>query len=218
MEALVKQKKLDKELIRYTVATGCGRNVLRDADQDITEIACHAKGASYLFARAHTVIDMGGQDSKVVQIGDDGNVVDFIMNDTCAAGTGRFLEMMAEKLGVSPGEFSTLGRDWKEEVVISSMCAVFAESEVVSLIAGGGELPDIIHGINNSVANRVVGMLARARCAGAYVMTGGVARNTGVVRALSERLEEEVLVPQEPQLVGALGAALFAHEAAYGKP
>lgn len=212
VEVLLKQKGIDKSLVRYTVATGYGRNVLADIDRDITEITCHAKGASHLFPGAATVIDAGGQDCKVIQIGEDGSVADFLMNDKCAAGTGRFLEMMAQKLGLPINELGAAGMAWSKDVSITSTCAVFAESEVVSLLAEGTAIADIVHGINGSVANKLLGMIVREDCSGPFVMTGGLAQNQGVVRALSERLGEAVLVPEEPQLTGALGAALFALE------
>ncbi len=212
VEVLLKQKGIDKDLVRYTVATGYGRNVLRDIDRDITEITCHAKGASYFFPDAATVIDAGGQDCKAIQLGADGSVADFVMNDKCAAGTGRFLEMMAEKLGMPINELSKAGQAWSRDVSITSTCAVFAESEVLSLLAEGTAAADIIHGINGSVANRLLSMIVLADFSGPYVLTGGVAQNAGVVLALSERLGETVAVPEEPQLIGALGAALFALE------
>jgi len=212
LAAALKQKKIMPYNVKYIIATGYGRNALRWPDSDVTEITCHAKGAHHQFPNARTVIDIGGQDSKIIQMDDDGNVVDFMMNDKCAAGTGRFLEMMAKTLGMTIQEFAKAGLQWKEDIAISSTCAVFAESEVASLIEKGKPAVDIIHGLNGSVANRVVNMIARQGADGAYVMTGGVAKNDGVVGTLSERLKEEVLKPKFPEMCGALGAALLAAE------
>ncbi len=210
VEALLKQNKIDKKDVRYTIATGYGRSVLNNVDKDVTEITCHAKGAHHLFPQTHTVIDVGGQDCMVIQLDEDGNVADFLMNDKCASGTGRFLEMMADKLNLSMDDFVKEGLNWENEVVISSMCAVFAESEVAALMEKNIEVADIVQGINRAVANHLLGMIVRGNCVGDYVMTGGVAKNTGVVDALSDRLGETVWLPPEPQLIGALGAALLA--------
>ncbi len=212
VDVLLKQKGIDRSLVCYTVATGYGRNVLPDIDRDITEITCHAKGASHIFPGAATVIDVGGQDCKVIKLDGEGGVTDFLMNDKCAAGTGRFMEMMAEKLGIPINGLGAAGQAWEKDVSITSTCAVFAESEVVSLLAEGTAIADIVHGINGSVANKLLAMAVREDCSGPFVMTGGVAQNADVVSALSERLGEAVLVPEEPQLTGALGAALFALE------
>ena len=159
-----------------------------------------------------TIIDIGGQDSKVIRLDDEGNVTDFVMNDKCAAGTGRFIEMMAQSLQLSLEEMSTYGLKWDEDIAISSMCSVFAQSEVVSLIASGQKLEDIVHGINNSLASKVVSLGKRGKLKKEFMMTGGVARNIGVVRAIEDKLEAEVIVPQEPDICGALGAALIAAE------
>jgi predicted CoA-substrate-specific enzyme activase len=160
------------------------------------------------------VIDIGGQDIKAISIDEHGAVKNFLMNDKCAAGTGRFLEMMARTLGLSLEEMSVKGLDWKENVVISSMCTVFAESEVVSLVAQNKAVSDIIHGLNVSVASKVGALAARLgkNNPGEYMMTGGVAKNQGIIQALEEKLGAKLYICDEAQLCGALGAAIFAYE------
>ena len=198
--------------IRGIVTTGYGRARIDFRAEDVTEITCHAKGAYFLNPKVRTIIDIGGQDSKVIRLDEKGNVTDFVMNDKCAAGTGRFIEMMAQSLQLSLEEMSTYGLKWDEDIAISSMCSVFAQSEVVSLIASGKKLEDIVHGINNSIASKVVSLGKRGKLKKEFMMTGGVARNIGVVRAIEDKLEAEVIVPQEPDICGALGAALIAAE------
>ena len=203
-------------IVRLVFSSIRGMGILDEilADDSITEITCHAKGAHYLNPRVRTVIDIGGQDIKAISIDENGAVKNFLMNDKCAAGTGRFLEMMARTLGLSLEEMSTKGLEWKENVVISSMCTVFAESEVVSLVAQNKNVADIIHGLNVSVASKVGALAARLgkNNPGEYMMTGGVAKNKGITNALEEKLGAKLYICDEAQLCGALGAALFAYE------
>lgn len=194
----------------FVVATGYGRALLPEADKSITEITCHGAGAAFLCPGCDTVIDIGGQDSKVIRIDDTGNVTNFVMNDKCAAGTGRFLELMARTLELNLDEMARVGLHWEQELTISSMCTVFAESEVVSLIADNHSAADIVHGLNQSVAAKTAALASRAGAKGPYMMTGGVARNRGVTEALEARLGAPLWLPPEPDLCGALGAALFA--------
>lgn len=194
--------------IAETVATGYGRDGVPFADRAVTEITAHAIGARFLCPKVRTIIDIGGQDSKVIRIGEDGKVADFAMNDKCAAGTGRFLEMTAHSLGVPLAEIGGLALTARERLVISSMCTVFAESEVVSLVAQGKRVEDILWALCRAIAQRNEVLLKRASACPPYLMTGGVANNRGVVRALSERLGEPVEVPPEPEIAGAIGAAL----------
>jgi len=201
-----------KEEILRTVATGYGRSHIGAGRQGVTEITCHAKGAFFLDPRVRTVIDIGGQDSKVIRLDETGRVTDFVMNDKCAAGTGRFLDMMARTLELEVSRMGEIDRGWKEAVTISSMCTVFAESEVVSLIAQNKRTADIVHGLHQSVATKIGALLARTKAAGAYMMTGGVAKNEGVRRAIEEKTGEPLILPEEPQICGALGAALIALE------
>lgn len=192
------------------VSTGYGRTSIDFADKAVTEITCHALGARRLSPDARTVIDIGGQDSKVIKLADDGRVEDFSMNDKCAAGTGRFLEVMAKSLDTSLESLGSLSAVSTADVRVSSTCTVFAESEVVALVAKGVPKQDIIRGLHRSVAERIYAMVARLRAEPPFVMTGGVSKNSGVVAALEERLGTKLLVPQEPQIVGALGAAIVA--------
>ena len=214
LEQAIEKAGISKEEIVRIVTTGYGRAYIDSGDDSITEITCHARGAHYLNPDVRTVIDIGGQDIKAISIDENGAVKNFLMNDKCAAGTGRFLEMMARTLGLSLEEMSTRGLDWKENIVISSMCTVFAESEVVSLVAQNKDVADIIHGLNVSVASKVGALAARLgkKNPGEYMMTGGVAKNPGIVKALEEKLGASLYICDEAQLCGALGAALFAYE------
>ncbi|NLC11498.1 MAG: 2-hydroxyglutaryl-CoA dehydratase [Firmicutes bacterium] len=196
----------------YIVATGYGRISVDFANKAVTEITCHAKGASFLRPGVKTVIDIGGQDSKVITLDGRGKVTDFVMNDKCAAGTGRFLEVMASALEVNLTDLASLSRKAAESVPISSMCTVFAESEVVSLIAEGTPPENIIRGLHDSIAKRVAGMAGRLNIGEPFAMTGGVAKNAGVVDSLKKILKADIFVPPEPQIAGALGAALLASE------
>ncbi len=212
LEQAMTQAGLRREDIAATVTTGYGRTAIQQGDKSITEITCHAKGAYFLDPSVRTIIDIGGQDSKVIRLDGEGNVVNFLMNDKCAAGTGRFLELMARTLELSMEEMSRIGLEWKEEIVISSMCTVFAESEVVSLIAQNKSRGDIIHGLNQSVAARTAALCRRLGGEPNYMMTGGVSKNRGVVEAIQRELGVELLVSDRAQLNGALGAALSALE------
>lgn len=192
------------------VATGYGRANIQFATSTVTEITCHARGAHALAPDVRSIVDIGGQDSKIICLDEEGNVSNFVMNDKCAAGTGRFLEAMARTVEMPLEEMAQCGLNYKHDVTISSMCTVFAESEVISLIADNVSEADIVHGLNNAIASRTSSMAARAKADAPYMMTGGVARNPGVVTALEEALDSEIFVPENPDLCGALGAALFA--------
>ena len=194
------------------VATGYGRDAIADMDCAITEITCHARGAHALAPGARTVIDIGGQDSKVIHLDENGGVLNFVMNDKCAAGTGRFLEATARAMELSLDEFCRVGLGWKHDVKISSMCTVFAESEVVSLVADDTPVADIVHGLDMSVANKTAALAKRVGAEPAYLMTGGVAQNVGVVRALEDVLGHSVATHKDSQLCGAIGAALLGLE------
>ncbi|MGQ9630143.1 MAG: acyl-CoA dehydratase activase [bacterium] len=215
MDEALRRAGAKMEDVSYIVATGYGRINIPFAHKRVTEITCHGRGALFIFPDAHTVIDIGGQDSKVIKL-DEGEVIDFAMNDKCAAGTGRFLEVMAKALEVNLEELGRLALIAKNGVTISSMCTVFAESEVVSLIAEGHPKEDIIRGLHEAIAGRILGMCRRVGVNEAVVMTGGVAKNPGMVRALEERLKLKIKIPPEPQIVGALGAALIAREEMVG--
>ena len=195
--------------VSLRVSTGYGRDSIEGMDVSITEITCHAAGAHALAPDARSVIDIGGQDSKVIHLDEDGSVLSFVMNDKCAAGTGRFLETMARTMEMPIDRFCQTGLGWRHEVSISSVCTVFAESEVVSLVAKDTPAADIIHGLNVSVATKTATLARRVGAEPPYLMTGGVARNAGVVSALSDALGEPVATHKDSQLCGALGAALL---------
>lgn len=196
--------------IKKIIATGYGRNNISFAHGAKTEITCHGRGANFINPDARTVIDIGGQDSKVICLDGKGNVTNFVMNDKCAAGTGRFLEAMAKTLELELEEMGRRGLSWKENITISSMCTVFAESEVISLIAENKSSDDIIHGLNKSVASKTLSLVARTNHTPVYMMTGGVARNKGVAAEIEKGLSDKLFIPENPDLCGALGAALFA--------
>ena len=205
---------MTKEDMDYILATGYGRNSLEKyADHQMSELSCHAKGAAFLFPEVHTVVDIGGQDVKVLRI-ENGAMTNFQMNDKCAAGTGRFLDVMARILEVDVNELGTLGAQSTKYVGISSTCTVFAESEVISQLAADTNKCDIINGIHQSVAGRVAGLAHRVGVQDQVVMTGGVAQNAGVVKALEDQLGHKVHTSPLTQYVGALGAALFAYKRA----
>jgi predicted CoA-substrate-specific enzyme activase len=210
--AVLEQAHLSRADMAVSVATGYGRDAIPNMDTTITEITCHAAGAHFLDPAALTIVDIGGQDSKVIHLSDTGAVVNFVMNDKCAAGTGRFLEMMATTLEMPLDEFCAAGLDWKHEVRISNMCTVFATSEVVSLVADDTPVPDIVHGLDVAVATKTAALAKRVKAEPPYLMTGGVANNEGVVRSLSEVLGSEVSTHEDSQLCGAIGAALLGLE------
>ncbi|HWQ78105.1 MAG TPA: (R)-2-hydroxyglutaryl-CoA dehydratase activase HgdC [Anaerovoracaceae bacterium] len=199
-----------REEIGFTLATGYGRNSLEGiADRQMSELTCHAKGATFLFPGVHTVIDIGGQDVKVMEV-ENGIMTHFVMNDKCAAGTGRFLDVMARVLEVRVEDLAKLGSESTKRIDISSTCTVFAESEVISQLSQAADKRDIIAGIHRSVASRAGGIARRVSIRDQVVMTGGVAQNYGVVHALEEELGRTIYTSPLTQYVGALGAALYA--------
>jgi (R)-2-hydroxyacyl-CoA dehydratese activating ATPase len=212
MEEALSKAALKISDLKKVVATGYGRIGIDFADQRITEITCHGRGAYFWDPGVRTVIDIGGQDSKVIRLAEFGRVVDFAMNDKCSAGTGRFLEVMAQALEVELDQLATLSNGASNIVSISSMCTVFAESEVVSLIAQGLPREDIACGLHQSIADRTASLVYRVGLEEKVMMTGGVARNSAVVAALDDKLKTRIIVPAEPQIAGALGAALLAQE------
>lgn len=212
-EAL-KEAGLQREDIDALVTTGYGRTAIKNGDKSITEITCHARGAHFLNPEVRTVIDIGGQDSKVIRLDENGAVANFVMNDKCAAGTGRFLEMMARTMEMNLDQMSECGLEFKEDITISSMCTVFAESEVVSLIAQNKATDDIVHGLNKAVAVKTAALTRRVGGEEKYMMTGGVSKNKGLVKTLEEKLGTKLVISDKAQLCGALGAALFAADMA----
>ena len=201
---------IESSQVDCIIATGYGRNSVNFADKAVTEITCHAAGAHYLNPDIRSIIDIGGQDSKAIVINENGKVIDFAMNDKCAAGTGRFLEVMARALEVNLDEFGNMSLKADNAASISSLCTVFAESEVVSLISKGENRQNIIAGIHESIASRVVAMGNRIGLRDPVMMTGGVAKNIGVVRALENKINTSISVSENAQVTGAIGAGLIA--------
>ena len=217
VEAIEKNSGFSLEDMAFIVATGYGRTQFKPAQKQISELTCHAKGVFFLNPAARTIIDIGGQDLKVIKVDERGTLLNFVMNDKCAAGTGRFLEVMARVLEVDVSDLGNLSERSKLFLDISSTCTVFAESEVISYLASGALPQDVAAGIHRSVAKIACGLVNRV---GALqpdvVMTGGVAQNAGVLRAIQERLDLPIVIPEMPQLTGALGAALLAYQYAEG--
>ena len=211
-EALFSEAKIEAAQSIKMVATGYGRNSVEFAHKTVTEITCHARGAVFLHPGIRGVIDIGGQDSKAIAIDFNGKVTEFSMNDKCAAGTGRFLEVMARAMDADLETFACLGENAETSAKISNVCTVFAESEVISLISKGMERKNIVAGINESVASRVCSMVERLGLIEPIMMTGGVARNKGVVSAIEKKLGQALIISELSQITGAIGAALFAEE------
>jgi len=210
MEKALQGSGISQEEIRSIVATGYGRIAIDYADRQVTEITCYAKGVNHLYPDVRTIIDIGGQDSKAISVNKDGKVVDFLMNDKCAAGTGRFLEVMAKALELETQELGDISLRAEEPHQVSSTCTVFAESEVVTLVVEGVNREDIVAGLHEAIAKRTMSMVRRLGLVPPVVMAGGVAKNRGVVKAIEEESGQSLVIPPEPQIVGALGAALLA--------
>jgi predicted CoA-substrate-specific enzyme activase len=196
--------------IDFSVSTGYGRNIVSFANKTVTEITCHAKGVHFLLPEVRTIIDIGGQDSKVIRVNESGKVISFAMNDKCAAGTGRFFEVMAGVLELGINEIGAVAIQSGNPCPISSTCTVFAETEVVSLRARGKSREDLLGGIHKAMVSRIMSMVKTLGYAKEVVLTGGVAKNTGVKHFIEEEIKMKIMVPEEPQITGALGAALIA--------
>jgi predicted CoA-substrate-specific enzyme activase len=211
MEEALVQAGIAFDDLRYIVATGYGRINVPFADKQVTEITCHAKGLSSVLPSARTIVDIGGQDSKGIRI-ENGKVVDFVMNDKCAAGTGRFLEVVAEALGVPLDQLGPLSLAAEKPAVIGNLCTVFAEQEVISQLAAGEPVPNLVAGIHQAIAGRIHSLVSKLKIKPDVAITGGGAKNIGLVKALETRFGCAVLVPGEPLITGALGAALIGRE------
>ena len=211
MQEALKKASLASDDIMYIVATGYGRINVPFADRHFTELTCHARGVSKIFPSVRLAIDIGGQDSKVLQI-KHGKLLDFVMNDKCAAGTGRFLEILAGTLGLNVEDLGPLSLTAKKKVPIASPCTVFIQQEVAIHLSNGVPIEEIVAGLHDIIASKVTKMAKRLKVEPDVVFTGGVAKNTGVVRALEENLGCKLLVPEEPLLSGAAGAALMGKE------
>jgi len=211
MRQALEQASLQIDDISYIVATGYGRLNVPFADRQITELSCHARGVSSLFPNVRTAIDIGGQDAKCMKIDND-RLTTFVMNDKCAAGTGRFLEVTAATLGIRLEDMGDISLKATKKIQISNLCTIFAQQEVVALLSRGGKLENILAGLHDALASRIAALARRLGIEPDLVLTGGVAKNTGMVRAMKESLGCEILVPEEPLLTGALGAAILAKE------
>lgn len=211
MKTALEEANLQLDDISYVVATGYGRLNVPFADRQITELTCHATGVSSLFPHTRTAIDIGGQDAKCMKI-DNGKLVDFVMNDKCAAGTGRFLEIIAATLGIKLEDMGAISLTSTKKVQISNFCTIFAQQEVVSHLSEGANVEDIVAGLHDALASRVAALALRLKVEPDVVLTGGVAKNAGIVRAMKENLGCELLVPEDPLLTGAMGAALLAKQ------
>jgi len=211
MEELLKGAEITREDIDQLVVTGYGRVHFPGADKQVSELTCHAKGARYLLPTAETVIDIGGQDAKVMKLNEKGNLMNFVMNDKCAAGTGRFLDVMARIIGVDVSELGPISGKANQIASISSTCTVFAESEVISHLSSQIPVEDIVAGVHESVAKRVSSLAKRAGIQGNIVLVGGVSKNTGVVKAMERALDTPIMTHESAQLTGAIGSAIYAY-------
>ncbi len=209
-DELTAKSGLEKKAFHKIVATGYGRMKYKDADKQISELSCHTRGVSFLVPEVKTIIDIGGQDAKAIKVDKKGKMENFVMNDKCAAGTGRFLDVMSKVLETDIKNLEKLDACSEAPVSISNTCTVFAESEVISHLSANVRVEDIVAGIHNSVAKRVASLAKRVGSGDKVAMVGGVARNGGVVRAMGDALEKDIIVPKHAQLTGAIGAALYA--------
>jgi predicted CoA-substrate-specific enzyme activase len=215
LDLALRQIQRSREDLKYVVSTGYGRRSVTFTNKALPEIVCHARGTKFLVPGVRTIIDIGGQDSKIIELDEKGMVTRFEMNDKCAAGTGRFLEVLTERiLGLSLDELGPLALKSTRDCHITSVCTVFAESEILSLLSEKYGKEDIAYGMSRAIARRVIGMGAGGQISFTepIVFSGGVARNIGVVKAIEKELGKKVVTLEEPQLTAALGAALFAKE------
>ncbi len=211
MDMALKESNLSSDQIQYTVATGYGRVNVPFAQVTITEISCHARGSYWLFPEVRTILDMGGQDCKAIRCDENGRLTGFIMNDKCAAGTGRYLERVAATLGLKLDQIGPLSLQAVDgPLPVTSTCAVFAESEILKFMREGKHTNDILAGATDAIVSRVIALLERVGIEEALCISGGVAKNIGVVKRLEKKLGLKAHIAPEPQIVGAVGAALFA--------
>jgi predicted CoA-substrate-specific enzyme activase len=212
MEEALKKAYLSFQAITYVVSTGYGRINVPFADKQFTEITCHAKGIVSLFPKAKTVIDIGGQDIKGIKIDATGRPIDFVMNDKCAAGSGRFIEVIADTLGIPLDKVGDLSLQSKNPAKISNICTIYAQQEVAASLAEGVPIPDLLAGVHQSLADRIIRMVNRLTVEDAVIVTGGGGKNRGLLKAISQQLGHKILVPEEPLITGALGAAILGKE------
>ena len=213
MDRVLSKLDLKYDDLAYTIATGYGRETIPFANGNISEISCHGRGANFLIPEIRTVIDVGGQDCKAIRVDGQGNLEDFVMNDKCAAGTGRSLELNSEALGVDVSELGSLSLESTENITITNQCSIFTELEIMHLLMEDKSVADIAAGINEAMARRVKMLVGKVGIKNEIGMTGGVSKNIGVVKSLEQTLGAKfVEFPEDPQIIGALGAALFAAE------
>ena len=215
MDRVLSKLDLKYDDLSYTIATGYGRETIPFANGNISEISCHGRGANFLIPEIRTVIDVGGQDCKAIRVDGQGNLEDFVMNDKCAAGTGRSLELNSEALGVDVSELGSLSLESTEKITITNQCSIFTELEIMHLLMEDKSVADIAAGINEAMARRVKMLVGKVGIKNEIGMTGGVSKNIGVVKSLEQTLGAKfVEFPEDPQIIGALGAALFAADRA----
>ena len=212
MDEALRRADLSFQAITYVVSTGYGRINVPFTDKQFTEITCHARGIVSLFPEARTIIDIGGQDIKAIRIDATGKTADFVMNDKCAAGSGRFIEVIADTLGVPLDQVGERSLQSKNPAQISNICTIWAQQEVAASLAEGVPISDLLAGVHQSLADRICRMVNRLRVEEAIIVTGGGAKNKGLLKALSEQLGHEILTPEDPLITGALGAALLGKE------
>ena len=201
---------IQEEEVEYVIGTGYGRYRVTFGNTQVTEISCHGRGAVHMFPNTRTVVDMGGQDTKAIRVSEAGEIVDFCMNDKCAAGTGRFLGAASAALDIPLDQLGPTALEAERPVKISTTCTVFAESEVLSWLGKGKKIEDILLGVHQSIASRSIGLLRRVGIEDEVTFTGGVAKNTGMVQAMEDGMKMRLNVSPESHFMGALGAALFA--------
>jgi predicted CoA-substrate-specific enzyme activase len=217
-EEALKQSGLRREEVAYVVGTGYGRYKVKFGDAQITEISCHARGASFIYPNTRTVIDMGGQDAKGIKVGEGGEVKDFVMNDKCAAGTGRFLGNSAEVLSLPLDDIGKISLQAKNPVRLTTVCTVFVESDIMSYLAQGKKVEDILGGVHSAIAARTISLVRRVGIEEEVTFTGGVSLNIGMVQALENKLGMKINVSPESHYMGALGAGILALERAEKGP
>lgn len=210
LDEVVSKFEIPRKNIKFVVGTGYGRYKIEAGDTQVTEISCHARGAQMLFPSTRTVIDMGGQDTKAIKVGPEGDVLDFCMNDKCAAGTGRFLAGAADVLGLTLDEIGDISLTGTKPIRLTSVCTVFVESDILSHLAQNKKIEDILAGVHDAIATRTVGLVRRVGLDPEMTFTGGVAKNIGMVRALEAKLGMELNICSDAHFCGAFGAALFA--------
>lgn len=217
MGGALSKARISRQSIDYCVGTGYGRKHVPFVNHVESEITCHGKGAAWLMPTVRTVVDIGGQDAKAIRIDERGNVIRYVYNDKCAAGTGRFLEIMADAMEIKLEDMGPLSFQSTNPVAISNQCVVFAETEIISLINEGRDLPDIVRGLHRALANKAAALAKSIGVEAEVAMTGGVAKNPGILRSLENAMGVKIIQMEEPQINGAVGAALIALEALNGR-